>query len=167
MSLDDLDYYTLLGLDDHDELSVIKRAFRDFARKYHPDIYAGKGADRVEQATVIYRRGSEAYQVLTDAKMRAAYDEALENGRLRLSGHAMDRALAPAPAPVQKKNKDNVPIQSPQALAQYKAGIAAAHRGDWKAAWRYLKQAHESEPENDFIASRFFRVERNFRDRRA
>lgn len=164
MSLEDLDYYTLLGLDDGDDLPTIKKAFREFARKYHPDIFAGKSSARVEQATVIYRRGSEAYQVLTDPKMRAAYDEALDNGRLRLSGRAMDRALAPAPEPLKKK-KNDVPIQTPQALAQYKEGIAAAHRGDWKAAWRYLKQAHESEPENEFIASRFFRVERKLRNR--
>ncbi len=164
MSLDDLDYYTLLGLDDRDELATIKKAFRNFARKYHPDIYAGRSPERVEQATVIYRRGSEAYQVLTDEKMRSAYDKALRDGRIRLSGRAMDRAVAPAPAPVKKK-KNEVPIQTPQALAQYKAGIAAAHRGEWKTAWRYLKQAHESEPENEFIASRFFRVERKLRDR--
>ncbi|MFT5355110.1 MAG: curved DNA-binding protein CbpA [Polyangiales bacterium] len=163
MSLDDLDYYTLLSLDDRDDLPAIKKAFRDFARKYHPDIYAGKGKVRVEQATVIYRRGSEAYQVLTDTKLRAAYDEALQSGRTRLSGRAMDRALAPVPPPAKKKN-DDVPIQTPHALAQYKEGIAAAHRGDWKTAWRYLKQAHESEPENEFIASRFFRVERKLRN---
>lgn len=165
MSLDDLDYYTLLGLDDRDEVDAIKKAFRDFARKYHPDIYAGKSAERVEQATVIYRRGSEAYQVLTDKKMRSAYDLALKKGRLRLSGGAMDRALAPAPAK-KKKKKNDVPIRTPQALAQYKEGISAAHRGDWKTAWRYLKQAHESEPENEFIASRFFRVERKLRNRK-
>ena len=161
-ALDDLDYYTLVGVEDDASITDIKRAFRDFARKYHPDNYTGRGPEKVEQATAIYRRGSEAYQVLTDDKMRQAYDRALTKGKLRLSAEEMDRAIMGDMAP---KKRPEVPINSPQALRAYKAGIAKAHAGQWKEAWRLLKQAHEAEPENDFIASRFYRVERKLRSR--
>jgi curved DNA-binding protein CbpA len=161
-ALDDLDYYTLVGARDDATISEIKKAFRDFARRYHPDNYAGRDAAKIEQATAIYRRGSEAYQVLTDPKMRGAYDLALKKGKLRLSAEEMDRAVMGDVAP---KKRPEVPIHSPQALRAYKAGIAKAHAGQWKEAWRLLKQAHEAEPENDFIASRFYRVERKLRSR--
>ncbi|MEM7606355.1 MAG: DnaJ domain-containing protein [Myxococcota bacterium] len=158
--LDDLDYYTLMGVNDDASLADVKRAFRDFARRYHPDNYVGQSEAKIEQAAAIYRRGSEAYQVLTDATLRAAYDNALQEGKLRLSAEDVDRALAPEPEPAKKPA---VPIASAQALQQYKAGIAAAHNGDWKKAWRHLREAHRLEPDNEFIASRFYRVERKLR----
>lgn len=163
--LDDLDYYTLIGVEEDATEADIKKAFREFARRYHPDNYAGTTSPaKLEQSTAIYRRGSEAYQVLMDAKLRKAYDAALQKGKLRLSPEEMDRALAPKSE--QKKKQPQVPIRSPQALRAYKAGIAAAHRGEWKDAWRLLRQAHEAEPENDFIAERYYRVERKLRNRR-
>ena len=164
--LDDLDYYTLMGVDDHATLREIQRAFREFARKYHPDNYADRSEKRIDQATDIYRRGSEAYRILTDTKTRKAYDIALKHGHLRLSAPDVDRALAPTrPPPILRKKKPDVPIRSPQALSHYKAGIARAHAGDWQGAWRLLKEAHHLEPDNEFIASRFYRVERRLRGR--
>ncbi len=160
--LDDLDYYTLMGVPDGAPLPEIKRAFREFARRYHPDNFAGLSAAKIEQATIIYRRGSEAYQVLTDEKLRAAYDITLSAGTLRMTAEEMDRALAPTPAP---EKKSQLPIETQQALTQYKAGIQAAHQGDWRTAWRHLKEAHELEPDNEFIASRYYRVERKLRRR--
>src|SRR5262245_20119906 len=101
--LDQLDYYTLLGVAEDAEVAAIRRAFRTFALKYHPDRFAGEAPDSVARATAIYRRGSEALEVLSDPVARKAYDLALAGGELRLLEDAQSvvrrherRAAAPA-----------------------------------------------------------------------
>ncbi len=158
--LDQLDYYTLLGVDDHASVVEIKRAFRKFARKYHPDRFVGAPRGKVEKAAAIYRRGSEAYQVLTDLRTRQLYDVALRQGKLRLSGEDLAKAAAPA---VETPKKKASPIKSPQALTYFKKGIAAAHEGDWRGSWRLLKMAMDAEPGNEFIEARFYQVDRRLR----
>jgi curved DNA-binding protein CbpA len=82
--LDKLDYYTLLGVEPSADVASIRKAFRTFAVRYHPDRFAGVAPDNVERATAIYRRGSEALEVLTDPVGREAYDLALARGETRL-----------------------------------------------------------------------------------
>lgn len=75
--LDSISYYDVFRLPSratHDELRV---AFHDFAETFHPDVHAWRHPH--EQAAIghIFRRGTEAYRVLSDPHLRARYDEAL------------------------------------------------------------------------------------------
>ena len=72
-------HYEVLGIEDPDrcELSDIKKAYRKLALKYHPDrVPVGEK----ESATVKFREVSEAYEVLSDKKSRAEYDDSLRYG---------------------------------------------------------------------------------------
>ncbi len=158
--LERLDYYTLLGVKDSASLAEVKKAFKRFARRFHPDRFAGADASKVDKATSIYRRGSEAYQVLTDSDARRAYDEVLRDGVLRLDPEVRDRATAPKAEPPPKKGP---PIHSTHALALYKHAVATAKRGDWREAWKLLRQALAEEPHNDFLAQSLAKVERRLR----
>lgn len=61
------DYYVVLGVSrDVSELEI-KRAFRELARKYHPDVNSEDGGER-------FREINEAYAVLSDKDARARYD---------------------------------------------------------------------------------------------
>jgi len=63
------DYYDVLGVArDADETSI-KRAYRQLARKYHPDVAEDKAA-----AESHFKEINEAYEVLSDARKRANYD---------------------------------------------------------------------------------------------
>ncbi|MEO0325515.1 MAG: DnaJ domain-containing protein [Myxococcota bacterium] len=162
-TLDQLDYYTLLGVEETAERGEIKRAFKRFAKKYHPDRHAGT-AEKAEKAAAIYRRGSEAYQVLTEPEARKRYDEALAAGRLRLTAEELDRAFrGEPPVPVPKKRAQ--PIKSPQALALFKESVQAANQKDWRRCWRSLKDALDVEPDNEFLRERFTKLDRKLRDR--
>ncbi len=70
------DYYKELGLDKGASEDEIKKAFRSLARKYHPDT----NPDNPE-AEEQFKKISEAYEVLSDPKKRAKYDQI--NGQYR------------------------------------------------------------------------------------
>jgi molecular chaperone DnaJ len=62
------DYYDVLGVSRNASKDDIKRAFRDLARKYHPDVSSEANAEER------FKEINEAYQVLSNDERRAAYD---------------------------------------------------------------------------------------------
>lgn len=62
------DYYVVLGIPRSASQDDIKKAFRDLARQYHPDV--NKAADAEEK----FKEINEAYGILSDPEKRAAYD---------------------------------------------------------------------------------------------
>ena len=63
------DYYTILGVPRDASAADIKKAFRQLARKYHPDTAADKKA-----AEEKFKEINEAYEVLSDPEKRSRYD---------------------------------------------------------------------------------------------
>ena len=72
------DYYEILGVSKNADAGEIKRAYREMAKKYHPDINPDKDAEKK------FKECSEAYEVLKDPQKKAAYDryghDAFTNG---------------------------------------------------------------------------------------
>lgn len=64
------DYYKVLGVDRQASEDQIKRAYRDLAKKYHPDKNPGDKA-----AEEKFKSINEAYEVLKDPKKRQRYDQ--------------------------------------------------------------------------------------------
>ena len=64
------DYYEVLGVQKNASESDLKKAFRRLAMKHHPD--RNQGNTESEQR---FKEAKEAYDVLGDAKKRAAYDQ--------------------------------------------------------------------------------------------
>lgn len=62
------DYYALLGVERDADPEAIKKSYRKLARKYHPDVSKEPGAEEK------FKDVAEAYQTLSDAEKRAAYD---------------------------------------------------------------------------------------------
>jgi molecular chaperone DnaJ len=63
------DYYEILGVKKTASEGEIKKAYRDLAKKYHPD--KNKGNKEAENR---FKEISEAYAVLSDADKRSQYD---------------------------------------------------------------------------------------------
>lgn len=62
------DFYALLGVSKAADESEIKKAYRKLARKYHPDTNQEPGAEAK------FKEVSEAFEVLSNAEKRSAYD---------------------------------------------------------------------------------------------
>jgi curved DNA-binding protein CbpA len=160
--LDQLDYYSLLEVPRDASTADVKRAFRLFARKFHPDRFAEAPDAKRERATRIYRRGSEAYQVLTDPIARKAYDDGLARGRLRLTADERERARAEAEAPKRPERKPE-DFASATARAYYEKAKALLEKKDVRGAWQALRAAESSEPQNPAVKALLRTVEARLR----
>ncbi|KAE8703001.1 Chaperone protein dnaJ 20 [Hibiscus syriacus] len=73
----EVSFYELLGISETGTLLEIKLAYKQLARKYHPDV---SPLDRVEENTERFIRVQEAYETLSDPRRRALYDKDLALG---------------------------------------------------------------------------------------
>ncbi|CAN7030001.1 hypothetical protein IGI04_029886 [Brassica rapa subsp. trilocularis] len=74
---EDLSFYDLLGVTESVTLPEIKQAYKQLARKYHPDV---SPPDQVEEYTDRFIRVQEAYETLSDPRRRVLYDRDLSMG---------------------------------------------------------------------------------------
>lgn len=64
------DYYEVLGVERGADDATIKKAYRQLAKKYHPDMNPGD-----EEAEKKFKEASEAYAVLSNPDKRRQYDQ--------------------------------------------------------------------------------------------
>lgn len=65
------DFYKVLGVDRNASEAEIKKSYRRLAMKYHPD----RNKDNAQEAEKKFKQAKEAYEVLSDSRKRAAYDQ--------------------------------------------------------------------------------------------
>ncbi|MHB8872966.1 MAG: J domain-containing protein [Myxococcaceae bacterium] len=103
--MDGLNHFEVFGLRPGAAPADVKKAFYEASRRYHPDRYFGKNLGsfraRIER---IFRRLSEAHQVLTDLPRREAY----------LAAHP---ELSPAPPPEAQREPED-PVRAAERRAR-------------------------------------------------
>ncbi len=68
MATEKQDYYDILGVSKNSSPEEIKRAYRNLARRYHPDV------NKAPDAESRFKEINEAYEVLSDDSKRRTYD---------------------------------------------------------------------------------------------
>jgi molecular chaperone DnaJ len=92
-------YYAILGVAPTASLDEIKAAFRNLARRYHPD-----RRPEDEAATAEFKRATEAYETLSDPAKRRRYDQLVARRQPKETGDA-----APAVWPKEAVSPFDVP----------------------------------------------------------
>jgi len=70
-------HYEVLELPRLASIETVKRAYRDLARRWHPDKHQHKSRDYQERAARRFNRIREAYEVLSEDSLKRAYDAVL------------------------------------------------------------------------------------------
>lgn len=78
------DYYDVLGLKKDASKKEIKSAYRQLAKKYHPD------RNKESDAETKFKEVQEAYEILSDDQKRSAYDQYGHAGTQGFSGGGYD-----------------------------------------------------------------------------
>lgn len=123
--LGELEHYAVLGVEADAEASAIRRAYLVAAKRYHPDALARMSLDDIkEQASQLFARISEAYEVLSDPDERQHYDDSLLD-----DGPEIDAAVLA------------------QAETFYRKGEILLKMGDFRGALEYLQNAVQVWPD--------------------
>ena len=88
-------YYEVLGVGALADYVAIRDAYHDCAQAFHPDRFLFAGDDGLQRkAYEVFKRVTEAYNVLTDPVLRRRYDQARAAGHVRLPPHERGRRLS-------------------------------------------------------------------------
>ncbi len=123
--LDRLSYYEFLGITPQCDYVGIREAFFGQANRYHPDRYVLAAPAVREAVYQVYKRMTEAYNVLSDPDLRIRYDAARRRGEVRLPDVERSRRRPP----------EERGIANPIARLYLRTARAKLARGDRKGAW--------------------------------
>ncbi len=79
------DFYSILGVSENASKEDIKKAYKNLAKKYHPDVNSGN-----KSAVDKFKEVTEAYEVLSDAEKRSKYDRVKNSGFSGFGGAGFD-----------------------------------------------------------------------------
>lgn len=142
-------YYQILRVNAKTPAEDVKKAFHRFALLCHPDQFAGQPPEIAAAAAEAFKRGVEAYRVLTNEKMRERYDRVLKRGKLRLD----DKALSDRPPPPKGKTLEQV-ARTPRAKQIAVKADRLLSIGKLDEARVLLVTAYQQEPDNEELGER-------------
>jgi DnaJ-class molecular chaperone len=89
-------YYDILEVPEDADAARLKAAFHKFALACHPDQFIEADAKTASAAAEVFKRGVEAYRILSRPAARARYDANLAKGKLRYVDGEVQKAAGPA-----------------------------------------------------------------------
>ena len=148
-NVDKKSYYEILGLKPNAEQTEVKEAFHEFALVCHPDRYVADPPDLRRAAGEAFKRGAEAYRVLSRRPVRARYDKVLSQGKKRLDEKSIDEK----PAPPRGKTLEQV-AKTPKAKQFAVKADRLLSIGKLEDARLALTNACQLEPDNTELNER-------------
>lgn len=144
------DYYAVLGVDRNATQEEIKSAYRQLAKKYHPDRH--RQSELADLAEEKFRQITEAYEVLGNPESRKAYDQGRGYGGAQASQPNVELAFAYLEAERYSEALaiflEAIKLDPNSSDLNY--GLAWCYGGleDWAAALPYFEKAAEYDPNN-------------------
>jgi curved DNA-binding protein CbpA len=148
------DHYAVLDVGRKSSKEQITNAFRELAKKFHPDRHSQLSNYHLDLKTdlkTIFERVAEAYYTLTDYKRRAAYDHTLKplSTMAKGTGHFVDGKVS---AEVGKSLQGTQPlppvIPGMPGSEEYEVAIEFYRKRYFDKARKMLLEAITADPEN-------------------
>lgn len=161
-SIDVLSYYEILGVSPDATPDALRAGFHAFAAAFHPDVHGFREPEAQAAVGRIFRRGTEAYRVLSEPPLRATYDAALAAGVVRPDTlsvpppAAVGRASAFPPAGVSVRVADRV---TPAARPFVLRAEELLQKGDPRQAKLQVTMACHHDPTSPELAELRARIE--------
>ncbi len=148
-ALDELTYYELFGVTSDASADAIRDAFHVFCDTFHPDRHFTREPPERRALATIFKRGTEAYVVLSDAALRAHYDEQLAT---RPSQRPIRLSLSPLSRPPTQRASGppsfEDAVRSPSARPFARRADELVRNGDLRQAKLQLVMANHMDPGN-------------------
>jgi curved DNA-binding protein CbpA len=157
--LDELNYYELFGVDRYATPDEVREAFHAFCDVFHPDRHQGRTPEERAALSVIFKRSTEAYLVLSDVGLRSHYDRDLA---ARPSAHPprLNRSVRPhSPQRTPKPLKIEDAARSPSSRPFARRADELLKSGDLRQAKLQLVMASHLEPANEELKAALREVE--------
>jgi curved DNA-binding protein CbpA len=170
--LDHLDYYELLGVESDSDTDCIRAAFQEFAATFHPDAHPGRDELERDALEDVFKRGSEAYSVLIDPRLRAQYDQALDAATSdRRPSESLPRMQSVPPPSVsgvpasQRPPKLEDIARTPSARPFARRAEELVDKGDLRQAKLQMVMATHMDPGNDALEAYLRHIEEQLKPR--
>lgn len=153
-ALDSISYYELFSVPTDSTSDRIRDAFHSFAESFHPDVHQWRHPSEQAGISYIFKRGTEAYRVLSDPQLRVRYDEALAGGILRPESLVVDldgprsKSMAPGGGAPGAGGRLVDKVRTPGARPFVLRVEELAKKGDPQQAKLQLVMAMHMDPKN-------------------
>lgn len=137
--IDELDYYQILKVPQTASPMELKAAYFRESREYHPDKYFNEPEEFKVKVTLVFKRITEAYKILSNQETRAEYTKELRGP---------DRALNLRYVYGAAQKKEDVG-KTPLAKKYFEMGKLAFQNMDYKGAKINFQLALQLEPDNE------------------
>ena len=149
--LDQLSYYEIFEIDPASTPDEIRSAFHRFSGLFHPDRHIGRPEVEREHAGAIFRRGTEAYMVLSDPGLRSRYDAQLAAPATSRAQRLSGNLSRPPPASTGPPRLEDA-VRSPSARPFARRAEELMRAGDFRQAKLQLVMANHLDPDNEALA---------------
>ncbi|MDP9149631.1 MAG: DnaJ domain-containing protein [Myxococcota bacterium] len=151
--LDELTYYELFGLRGAATADQVQAAFHVFCDHFHPDRHFTRTSQERDAVSTIFKRGNEAYLVLSDLALRERYDE-----QLATRGHGPPQRVtfSPLSKPPSSRSPNlarplEAEVRSPSARPFARQADELLRKGDLRHAKLQLVMANHLDPGNEAL----------------
>lgn len=158
--LEELTYYELFGIASEARDEEVRKAFHEFCDTFHPDRHVARPTAEREALSVIFKRGTEAYVVLTDGALRTQYDSQLA---VRPGGQPQRMSFSPLSRPSSRRGSSafalDESVRSSAARPFARRAQELMRDGDLRQAKLQLVLADHRDPGNETLQAALRDVE--------
>lgn len=155
-----LNFYQILKLRDGAPMALVEKAYADQSSKFHPDRFFGvRDPKLMRKVTKIFKKISEAYQVLKDSELKRRYDIKMGFRESRgigggeagtATGGAVTRKSLQAEAQAEAQADEEI-VTDPKARKYYDLAVIALQNEDWQGAVMNLQFTLTYDPNNEVV----------------